>query len=117
NAGCHHAGSERVRGRRDLIAPLRNSLLMRHSDEIAPARFGPVVWRAELPRVPSEAARRRGRCRAQGAGRQGDVTARMMLQPVGLTTGTTRSFRICSRYQLITSTPTAPATATTIDYL
>jgi len=90
---------------------------MRHSDEIAPARFGPVVWRAELPRVASEAARRRGRCRAQGAGRQGDVTARMMLQPVGLTMGTTRSFRICLRYQLITPTPTAPATATTIDYL
>ena len=53
---------------------------MRHSDEIAPARLGPVVWRAE-PRVPSEAARRRGRCRAQGAGRQGDVTARMMDAP------------------------------------
>ena len=90
---------------------------MRHSDEIAPARLGPVVWRAELPRVPSEAARRTGRCRAQGAGRQGDVTARMMLQPVGLTMGTTRSFRICLRYQLITPKPTAPATATTIDYL
>ena len=27
---------------------------MRHSDEIAPAKVGPVVWRAELPRVPSE---------------------------------------------------------------
>src|SRR6476620_4675258 len=30
---------ERFGARRDLIAPLSNSLLMRHSDEIAPARL------------------------------------------------------------------------------
>jgi len=44
---------------------------MRHSDEMAPARLGSVVWLAELPRLPSEAARRRGRCRGQGAGSAG----------------------------------------------
>ena len=52
------------------------------------------------------------RCPEEGAGRPGDVTARTMLQPVGLTTGTKRSSRICLRYQLITPTPTAPATTT-----
>jgi hypothetical protein len=93
-------------------APLSNSLLMRHSDELAPARLarscGGLNCR-ECLRGP------RRRCLVSCPGfarRPGDVTARMMLEPVGLTTGTTRSFRICLRYQLITPTATAPATST-----
>jgi hypothetical protein len=40
-------------------------------DPVAPGKVGPVVWRAELPRVPSEGARRRCWVSCPGCGSAG----------------------------------------------
>ena len=49
-------------------------------------------------------------CRCPGHGRARYARAVLTTESVGLM-GKTGSFRICLRYQLITPTPTAPATA------